>query len=72
MIKNSIYVSEISQSTSRVKAEEQTLYSHIQYDSNINMRRKKVNIGENPWYQYINFNITKTRVQVSTCNYQLL
>ena len=42
------------------------LYTKVEYGENINRCSKRVNIGENKWYQYINLTKTKQRFCVIT------
>ena len=37
----------------------QTIYSQVTYDYNLSISKKKVDIGEQKWYQYVNMDKTK-------------
>ena len=66
---NAIHVTGLSikeDKNSKGQKKDITLYTKVEYGSNINRSTKKVNIGENNWYQYINLTKTEKRFCVIT------
>ena len=46
----------------------QTIYSQVTYGYNLSISKKKVDIGEQKWYQYVNMDKTKNCYMIITAN----
>ena len=51
-----------------MKKQENILYSHVKYGSNINIDTKRVNIGDHSWFRYINLHKTRSQYCIITCD----
>ena len=50
------------------KDSDQTIYSQVSYGSYLSISKKKLDIGEQKWYQYVNMDKTKNRYMIITAN----
>ena len=61
MKSNSIHVSGMTKSKEMSKGPDHILYSNVTYGVSVSITKKKVAIGKNMWYKYINLAKTKRR-----------
>ena len=65
---NSIHLNGLLQVNGESKDSDQTIYSQVTYGSYLSISKKKLDIGEQKWYQYVNMDKTKNRYMIITAN----